>query len=352
MSAQHEVFVLSVNGAPLTPTTPARARKMLKAGVARPRWSKFSTFGIQMLTPTRYEVPKTTLGVDNGTKFEGYAVVCGRENSLSVKLDLPDKRKIVRKLAERRTLRRMRRFRNCRRRPVCFSNRKRKGSLAPSQSVVVFSPLKSLREFFRLYPIQEVGFEDVHFPHAKHRWGANFSTVETGKRRIKTFLAAQGAQVIEFRGHETKQLRVQYGYQKTSDKSADTFTAHCSDALALACAVGLGERVKPSMFLVVDDTYRPVRRRLHCSQPAKGGVRALYSRGTVFGIRKGMLVGISNGNMGCLCGAYQGTYRYYDIHGKRQATKRLLWVSNHFMTRRGTIVDTTRTCRLAPRDTV
>ena len=101
-----------------------------------------------------------------------------------------------------------------------------------------------------------------------------------------------------------------------------------------------------SMFLVVDDTYRPVRRRLHYAQPAKGGVRALYSRGTVFGIRKGMLVGISNGNMGCLCDAYQGTYRYYDIHGKRQSTKRLRCVSNHFMTRRGTIVGSTRTCRL------
>jgi hypothetical protein len=193
-----------------------------------------------MLTPTRYEVLKTTLGVDNGTKFEGYVVVCGKENSLSVKLDLPDKKKIVRKLAERSALRRMRRFRHCRRRAACFSNRKRQGFLAPSQAVVVFSPLKILREFFRLYQIQEVGFEDVHFPHAKHRWGANFSTVEVGKRRIKSFLAAQGAQVLEFHGHETKQLRVKYGYQKTSDKSADTFTAHCSDALALACAVGLG----------------------------------------------------------------------------------------------------------------
>ncbi|MCI0709370.1 MAG: RRXRR domain-containing protein, partial [Chloroflexi bacterium] len=36
MSAKHTVFVLNNEGRPLTPTTPARARKLLKAGVATP----------------------------------------------------------------------------------------------------------------------------------------------------------------------------------------------------------------------------------------------------------------------------------------------------------------------------
>jgi len=72
----------------------------MHAGVAKPIWSRFNTFGIQMLVETRRETPQTTLGVDNGTKFEGYVVVCGKENSLAVKLDLPNKKNISLKLIE------------------------------------------------------------------------------------------------------------------------------------------------------------------------------------------------------------------------------------------------------------
>jgi hypothetical protein len=119
----HSVFVLSKAGEPLTPTTPARARKLLKAGAVKKVWSKFSTFGIQLLVESRSETPLTTLGYDGGTKFEGFAVVCGSENVLCVKLDLPNKQKIVRKLEERRHLRRARRFRKLRRRAKRSNNR-------------------------------------------------------------------------------------------------------------------------------------------------------------------------------------------------------------------------------------
>src|SRR5215469_10872399 len=237
MSLNHSVFVLSRDEKPLTPTTPARARKLLCAGVARKRWSKFGTFGIQLLTETRTCTPDTALGVDNGSKFEGYSVVVGDENPLNIKLDLPDKKGLVRKLEERRRLRRARRHRNCRRRPKRFDNRRRENWLAPSQAVLVGSRLKVIRESFRIYPIQRVGFEDVRFNHAKKRWGANFSTVEIGKARLREFFMNQGATVFEYRGHETQELRKKYGYRKTQVKSADKFTAHCSDSLALSVEV-------------------------------------------------------------------------------------------------------------------
>jgi hypothetical protein len=333
--SSHSVFVLGVDGKPLTPTMPSRARKLLRAGVAKPVWSKFSTFGIQMLEQTRKEVEETTLGVDNGTKFEGYSVVVGNENLLNVKLDLPDKKKLVRKLEERRTLRRARRFRNCRRRPKRFDNRRRENWLAPSQAVVVGSRLKVMRELFERYPLQAVGFEDVRFNHARKRWGANFSTVEIGKTRIKEFFKAQGAELFQYQGHQTQELRQKYGYRKTRVKSADKFTAHCSDSLTLAVAVSAGQYIESGNFLVVDDTYRPVRRRLHDTQPAKGGIRAPYSRGTVFGVRKGTLVGLPKGGIGQLCGEVKGAFRYYRADGTRGQTKSLAWTSNHFRLRRG-----------------
>jgi hypothetical protein len=330
----HSVFVLSVEGNPLTPTTPARARKLLNAGVAQKVWSKFGTFGIQLLTPTRTESPLTTLGYDGGTKFEGFAVVCGHENVLAVKLDLPDKKKSVRKLKARNHLRRSRRSRK-RRRPARFFNRRRKtGWLAPSQGVLVQARLKILSALFTIYSIQRVGFEDVRFHHARHRWGANFSTVEIGKTRLKNWISEK-AEIILYQGWQTKQFRQEYGYHKSADKQADTFSAHCSDALALACAVGLGQPVRAGRFVIVDDTYRPVRRRLHDVQPAKGGVRAVYSTGTVFGLRKGLLIGARNGKVGRLCGRQPKGILYYDEEGRRQTTTLLRWISTHFVIREG-----------------
>jgi hypothetical protein len=329
----HNVFVLSKEGNPLTPTTSARARKLLKAGVAQKVWSKFGTFGIQLLVDSRNEIPLTTLGYDGGTKFEGFAVVCGCENVLGIQLNLPDKQVIVRKMYERRNLRRARRFRKTRRRPARFDNRVRKADwIAPSQLVLVQARLKVLAALFMIYPIMCVGFEDVRFNHAKQRWGARFSTVEIGKTRIKNWLTAR-ASLILYQGWQTQELRKQYGYPKTAVKNADKFTAHCSDALTLACEVGRGEYVEPGQFIVVDDTYRPVRRKLHDTQPAKGGVREPYATGTVSGIRKGMLIGTRNGKMGRLSGKLSKGFRYYDTSGKRQTTIALRWISTQFITR-------------------
>jgi hypothetical protein len=86
--------------------------------------------------------------------------------------------------------------------------------------------------------------------------------------------------------------------------------------------------------LVVDDTYRCVRRRLHDTQPGPGGVREKYARGIVKGLRKGLLVGTKRGK-GQLCGELDGSFRYYDSHGKRQRVKSFDWISSSFITRRG-----------------
>jgi hypothetical protein len=332
---KHTVFVLASDGQPLTPTTCARARRLLRSRVARKRWSKFGTFGIQMIEDTRQEIPATSLGVDHGAKFEGYAVVCGQENVLAVQLNLPDKRQIVRKLEQRRRLRHARRFRHCRRRPARVANRRSKGFLAPSQGAIVNSRLKLLRALFDCYPIGAIGWEEVRFNHGAHRWGANFSTVEIGKARILAFFAQQGAIVSAFSGFQTREIRRKYGYRKSKKKTEDKFEAHCSDALALACEVCPNAHVEPGRFLVVDDTYRPVRRQLHDTQPGPGGVRALYSRGTVLGLRKGLLIGTTRGRTGRLCGEDRRGYRYHDASGKRQSTRRLAWISARFVVNSG-----------------
>lgn len=127
---KHTVFVLNINGKSLVPTTKAKARKLLKGGMVKIIWSKFGKFGIQLLKKTREEKPeKVAIGYDPGEKFEGFVIVCHKENNLAIKLDLPDKKQIVKKMELRRMLRQKRRSK-LRRRKARFDNRKRKGFIA------------------------------------------------------------------------------------------------------------------------------------------------------------------------------------------------------------------------------
>jgi hypothetical protein len=323
------VFVLDQDGNPLMPTMPSRARKLIEAGVAKKVWSKFATFGIQMLVPTGTTTQVGSMGIDLGTKFEGYSVLCGNENVLNIKLDLPDKKRVVAKLEERR-LRRERRSRKCRRRPARFNNRSRMGFIAPSQLVMVQSRIRIIRELARIYPITKAGLEDVCFNHAKYRWGANFSTVEIGKSRIRQTFAELHITIHEYKGWKTSETRQRYGYKKGSDKAADRFESHCSDSLTLACLVHEDQPVIPGPFLVIDDTYRCVRRKLCDTQFGKGGIKPIYSRGTVRGIQKGRFIGTSQ-KQGMLVGQ-TGKYlflRCYTGSG-RTSLSQPLFVSTQF----------------------
>ena len=167
--------------------------------------------------------------------------------------------------------------------------------------MIVQTRLKVIRELARIYPITKAGLEDVSFNHAKYKWGANFSTAEIGKSVIRLTFAELGITLHEYKGWETSETRKRYDYKKGDDKAADRFDAHCCDSLSLACLVQYDTPVTPGPMVVVDDTYRCVRRRLHDTKFARGGVRADYSRGTVRGIQKGRVIG-ANKKQGILVG--------------------------------------------------
>jgi len=86
-------------------------------------------------------------------------------------------------------------------------------------------------------------------------------------------------------------------------------------------------------MVVVDDTYRAVRRRLHDSKPSLGGQRSVYAKASIFGTRKGVLVGTARGQIGQLCGAKNGKYRIRREDGSRGEVLKVVWMSNHFLTR-------------------
>src|SRR3990167_3493122 len=331
-SMSGRIFVLSFIGKPLTPCKQDKARKMLFGGVAKVVWNKFGEFGIQMLIPTREETPKTILGIDNGTCYEGYSLIVGKENQLNVMWLLPNKKIIVNKLELRRQLRRARRWRNCRRRQARFDNRSRKGFIAPSQLMMVQSRLKAISEFFKYYPISKVAIEDVKFNHRDKHYGKNFSTIEVGKNMIKAFIIGKVGRdnYITFEGFETEQIRNKLGLKKSSNKSSETFNSHCVDSFSIASEIC---NTEPNFNIkVVDDTYRPIRRRLHDTQPKKGNIREKYSTGNFKGIRKGTIC-----KYGQIVGGTKNQLKILPFKRREESEKRISksinkisWFSHNF----------------------
>jgi len=334
-SMSGRIFVMGYEGKPLTPCKPNKARKLICGGAAKVVWNKFGEFGIQMLVSTREFTPKVVLGIDNGTKFEGYSLISGKENILNVMWLLPDKKKLVKKLDERRDLRRAKRWRNCRRRPERFDNRSREGFIAPSQLMMVQSRLKAINEFFKCYPINKVAIEDVKFNHRDKHYGKNFSTIEIGKNMIKAFIIGKVGRenYIPFEGFETEQVREKLGLKKSSKKSSETFNSHCIDSFSIASELSNAE---PNFNIkVVDDTYRPTRRRLHDTQPKKGGIREKYSTGSFKGIRKGTIC-----EFGQIVGGTGKQLKILPIERRKESEKRISksidkinWLSHKFKTK-------------------
>ncbi|MEK6935964.1 MAG: RRXRR domain-containing protein [Nanoarchaeota archaeon] len=324
-ASMSRIFVLSFTGKPLTPCKQGKARKMLFGGVAKVVWNKFGNFGIQMLIPTREETPKTILGIDNGTKFEGYSLIVGKENQLNVMWLLPNKKTIVNKLKLRRILRKARRQRNCRRRPARFDNRKRDGFIAPSQLMMVQSRLKAISEFFKYYPVSKVAIEDVKFNHRDNKWGKNFSTIETGKNMIKAFIIGKVGRdnYITFKGFETEIIREKLELKKSSKKYLESFNSHCVDSFSIASELSNAE---PNFKIkVIDDTYRPTRRRLHDTQFSKCGKRDKYSTGNFKGIKKGCIC-----EFGQIVGGVKKVNLIRNLNNKRIGRTKISWLSHNF----------------------
>ena len=301
------VPVVGKDGTPLTPCTPTKARKMISGGVAEKKWSKLGIFYIQMLVDTRKETPKMCIGIDPGSKFDGYAVVSEEEIQQTGMAILP---KIVRmKNENRKIMRGARRARKTWRRPCRFDNRKREeGWIAPSQKSKVNFRIRIVEELCKIYPVTQFAVEDVKFDHYRKRWGKFFSTVEIGKTKLYNALSKLG-EVRKYIGVETSELRKVFGLEKTARKNELIPEAHATDAAAIAMDMVRCVNAKIMSFFVWK-RYEFYRRQLHKMQPSKGGVRERYG-GSVLTeeLKKGDIIsGMYKGKrvMGLACSYSKG----------------------------------------------
>lgn len=289
--------VVSMHGKPLSPTTPAKARKLIQSGGAIPKRDKLDTFYIQLTTPTGEAIPHdTVVGIDPGKLYSGIGVQTPQATLWMGHLVLPFP--VVKKaMASRWRSRRFRRYRKTSQRPIRFCHRTGH-KIPPSIKANRELEWRVLHELGKIYPITHVVYEVVKAYGTK-----SFSPVMVGQHWQIGRLSARFSLTPRF-GWETAQLRFALGLSKTRKKAERSPASHAVDGVALAASHFLhyvpfyekngdhGQRwegacqVTEAPFAIIQ---RPLlfRRALHDQNPTKCGRRERFGGTTTpWGVRK------------------------------------------------------------------
>lgn len=155
------VYVLNIQGEPLMPCKPAKARKLLNKNLAKV--VKREPFTIQLLFECENEVQDITLGIDAGSKVVGVSATTDKKELFSAEIEL--RNDIVDLLSTKRQNRRTRRNRLRYRQPR-FNNRvksKHKGWLAPSVENKIYNHIKLVNKIHTILPINKIVVETASF---------------------------------------------------------------------------------------------------------------------------------------------------------------------------------------------
>ena len=315
------VPVTSQTGQKLMPTRANKAGVLIKKGLATPYWSN-GIFCIRLNYATEDAYTQDiVVGVDPGSKKEGFTVTSESHTYLNVQADAH--RGVGKKVEKRRELRRSRRSRKCpnrKNRTNCLANRER----IPAGTRARWDwKLRILDWLSKVYPLTHVCVEDIKartIERAK-KWNTSFSPLEVGKQWFYTEIRKQW-QLLTLQGWETKEIRDRLGLKKSSDKMSETFDAHCVDSWCLAYHTVGGSAVPDNTDLMCVSPIPIKRRELHRQQEAKGGKRSRVG-GTVLGqgLVKNTLIKHVKYGLTRLAGVNaKGLFSIYSMGNKRLTT--------------------------------
>jgi 5-methylcytosine-specific restriction endonuclease McrA len=151
------VYVRNLDGTALMPCTPAKARKLLRAGKAK--IIAHRPFTIQLMWQCEGQVQSVTCGIDKGSSTTGLA--CVGNGQVLLAADIHHRRDVKDKMQDRRDRRKSRRARRWYR-PKRFLNRAgslRSGRLPPSIKTNVEEVIRVVRRI--PLPISQIVVEDV-----------------------------------------------------------------------------------------------------------------------------------------------------------------------------------------------
>lgn len=153
------VYVLNIRGKPLMPTSPRKARFLLKRGKATV--VSCSPFTIQILYPTGETTQEIILGVDPGYKYIGLSARTDKKVIYTARVQL--RNDIVMLNSQRRNYRRTRRSRKWYRESRFLNRKKINGGLVPSVQHKLDSHIKAVNEVKKILPVVFVRVEVANF---------------------------------------------------------------------------------------------------------------------------------------------------------------------------------------------
>ncbi len=305
---------------PLMPTTPARAQRWIKSGKATHFW-KGGIFCVRLnIEPSAREIQPLAVGIDPGSKREGYSVISAAHTYLNIQAEARDGVKDAEKDSTR-----MRRSRRGRTTPCRKPRQNRKHSkrkLPPSTRARWLWKLRLVTFLCQIFPVSVFVVEDVAAmtKKSKRRWNRSFSPLEVGKHwfygEIKKLAPLQIMQ-----GYETKALRDQLRFKKASKKLAEVWSAHCVDAWCLAYRAVGGSTAPDNTRLVCIAPLNWHHRQLHRFQPEKGGKRKPYGGTLSQGIKRGMLVKHPKWGKAIVGGTMAGNLSLHDPATNKRLTQ-------------------------------
>ena len=315
------VPVVDENQTPLMPTKSSRARRWIQSGKATPFWNN-GIFCVRLnVDPSDTELQEIVVGVDPGSKKEGFTVKSESHTYLNVQADAHNK--VGKKVAKRRELRRGRRSRKCPNRKNRMNRLANKERIPAGTRARWDWKLRILHWLSKLYPITHVCVEDIKARAIERarKWNQSFSPLEVGKQWFYTEIQKRW-QLLTLQGYETKEIRDRVGLKKSSKKLSETFEAHCVDSWCLAYHTVGGESIPDNTDILCISPIPIQRRTLHREQPKKSGIRSRYG-GTVLtkGTYKHTLVRHVNHGFTRLAGINaKGLFAIYNLDGKRLTT--------------------------------
>ena len=156
------VYVKSIDGKALMPTSNAKARKLLKQKKAKVVSLRPFVVKLTYKTKTEY-IQKLNLGVDSGYSNIGFSVIDAKQEYIAGEVKLLEGMK--KRLLEKASYRRIRRSR-LRYRKARWNNRvksKKKGWLAPSLKHKLDTHIKFIDYLKNILPIEKITIEVANF---------------------------------------------------------------------------------------------------------------------------------------------------------------------------------------------
>jgi len=227
------VYVKNLRGEALMPTTPQKARKLLKQNKAKV--INYKPFTIQLLYVTGEAKQPINIGIDLGAKYIGIAIQS--ENKVITKGEIELRQDVKSLLDTRRQYRRGRRYRKTRYRKPRYDNRKKsKGWLPPSIQSRIDNTFMWIDKFVDLLPNPklniEVGKFDVQKMINPKIEGTDYQKGQTyGYYDIRYYVFARDSYTCQVCKKKDKTLQTHHikYVSKGGSNRADNLITVCTD---------------------------------------------------------------------------------------------------------------------------